>query len=69
MVYQAGDDANKGTNKRWKDILTKTDCDVYEARAIKELRRREQGMAQRAMQQAEEVSELRQARAGQGQQT
>ena len=28
---------NKGTNKRWKDTLSKADCDVYEARAIEEL--------------------------------
>jgi len=28
---------NKGTNKRWKDTLGKTDCEVYEARAILEL--------------------------------
>jgi aryl sulfotransferase len=28
---------NKGTNKRWKDTLSKTDCDIYDARAVKEL--------------------------------
>ena len=30
---------NKGTNQRWKDTLSKTDCDVYEARAVAELGR------------------------------
>ena len=28
---------NKGTNQRWKDTLSKTDCEVYEARAVEEL--------------------------------
>jgi aryl sulfotransferase len=28
---------NKGTNGRWKDILTKDDIEMYENRAIKEL--------------------------------
>jgi aryl sulfotransferase len=28
---------NKGTNQRWKDTLSNTDCDVYEARALAEL--------------------------------
>ena len=30
---------NKGTNKRWKDTLSDTDCEIYEARAVQELGR------------------------------
>jgi aryl sulfotransferase len=28
---------NKGTNGRWRDLLTEDDCRSYEARALKEL--------------------------------
>ena len=28
---------NKGTNGRWRDLLTQADTDAYEARALKEL--------------------------------
>ena len=28
---------NKGTNGRWRDLLTKDDNEAYEARALKEL--------------------------------
>jgi len=28
---------NKGTNGRWKELLTQADCEEYEAQAVKEL--------------------------------
>ena len=38
-IWEGGADSFifKGTNGRWRDLLTKADIDAYEARALKEL--------------------------------
>ncbi len=39
MLWEGGADSfiHRGTNGRWRDLLTKTDIEAYEARALREL--------------------------------